>query len=368
MHPFIARRRHLSIYAVAWFPLSVFLAYLLHASGHLTWTDAIALALPLCLMYQFMSLSAWYSCKSAPLDRADPYRLVLTHLTAAALVSFLWIEFGKIIALGLSRFAALSDLHSQYAIALPVVFAAGILLYLLAVAVFYIFLAVEANREAQVRVIQTTVLARDAELKALKAQVNPHFLFNSLNSISALTSVDPAKAREMCILLADFLRMTLGLGEKSSIPLGEELHLLEHFLAIEKVRFGARLEMREDIEEQTRSALIPALLLQPLLENAVTHGIANLLEGGTISLTARSTADRLMILIENTCDFEATTIRRGGLGLTNVRSRLDARYGKASDMRVTMEASSFKVLLTLPLEIASALVPSESVAEEQPSR
>ncbi len=185
---------------------------------------------------------------------------MLTHVIAAALVSFLWVQLAKVIAFGLSRFAPLSDLSSHYGIAPPVLFAAGMLLYLLAVAYYYVILSLEASREAQERVMQSTVLARDAELKALKAQVNPHFLFNSLNSISALTSIDPAKAREMCILLAEFLRMTLGLGEKSSIPLGEELHLLERFLAIEKVRFGARLEMREDIQEQSKAALIPALL------------------------------------------------------------------------------------------------------------
>ena len=368
MHPLIASRRSLSLYAAAWLPLSVFLAYLLHASGHLAWGDAFALAVPLCLIYQFMCLSAWYSCKSAPLERTEPFRLVLTHFTAAALVSFLWIELGKLIALGLARFAPFRDLFSRYSTALPVVFAAGILLYLLAVADFYIILAVEANREAQARVMQSTVLARDAELKALKAQVNPHFLFNSLNSISALTSIDPAKAREMCLLLAEFLRMTLGLGEKSTIPLGEELHLLENFLAIERVRFGHRLEMRKNIQEQSKTAQIPALLLQPLVENAVTHGIANLLDGGTISLTARTTTDHLTIIIENTCDPDATAIRRGGLGLRNVRSRLEARYGKEADMRVTTEAGNFKVQLTLPLDIAPSSTSTEAVAEAQPSR
>lgn len=368
MHPLIARSGRLTIYAVAWIPLSIFLAYLLHASGHLTWTNALALALPLCLVYQFMCLSAWYSCKSAPLERTDPLRLLLTHVTAAALVSALWIELGKFVAYALSHFAVFSELGSQYSTALPVLFAAGLLLYLLAVAYYYVILSLEASREAQARVMESTVLARDAELKALKAQVNPHFLFNSLNSISALTSIDPAKAREMCILLAEFLRMTLGLGEKSSISLGEELLLLEHFLAIEKVRFDSRLEMREDIQEHSKSALIPALLLQPLVENAVTHGIANLLDGGIISLTARSTSQHLTIIIENTCDLDATVIRRGGRGLANVRSRLEARYSKEADMRVTADAGTFKVQLTLPMEIAPAPAAIESFAEEQKTR
>ena len=347
MHPLLARSR-LSIYTVAWIPLSLFLGYLLHSAAHLTWLASIALAFPLCLVYQFMCLSAWYSCKSAPLGRTNAARL------------------GKVLAFGLSRFTALRDLNSRYVTAIPVLFAAGFLLYLLAVAYYYVILSLEASREAQARVMESTVLARDAELKALKAQVNPHFLFNSLNSISALTSIDPAKAREMCILLAEFLRMTLGLGEKSSIPLGEELHLLERFLAIEKVRFGSRLEMRENIQAETKTALIPPLLLQPLIENAVTHGIANVLDGGVISLTARCTAERLTVAVENTCDPDASYVRRGGLGLANVRRRLEARYGNEADMRVAIEAGIFKVQLSLPLEIVS--VPIAETLQEEAAR
>ncbi|MGA2419525.1 MAG: histidine kinase [Candidatus Acidiferrum sp.] len=368
MHPLLARPGRFPAYAVAWVPVTIFVTYLLRASGKLSWTEALVLALPLCLVYLFICLSAWYSCKSAPLDRTDPIRLVLTHIAAAAVESFLWVELGRLIPYALSRFSAFSDLSSRYAAALPVLFAAGILIYLLAIAYYYVILSLDASREAQARIMETTILARDAELKALKAQVNPHFLFNSLNSINALTSIDPAKAREMCILLAEFLRMTLGLGEKSSIPLGEELHLLERFLAIEKVRFGARLEMREDIQAQAKTAQIPALILQPLVENAVTHGIANLLDGGIITLTARSTADRLTIIVENTCDLDATSIRRGGLGLANVRSRLDARYGKEADMRVTAESGTFKVQLSLPIEIAPAEVRPEALEAEEKIR
>jgi LytS/YehU family sensor histidine kinase len=175
-------------------------------------------------------------------------------------------------------------------------------------------------------------------------------LFNSLNSISALTSSDPGKAREMCILLAEFLRMTLGLGEKSSIPLAEELSLVHRFLAIEKVRFGERLQMAEEVAEDCKTLLIPPLLLQPLIENAVTHGIANLPDGGSVRLAAECQAGRLSILVENTFDAEATPSHRNGMGLQNVRQRLEARYPKQASMRVTADATQFQVRLSLPAE------------------
>jgi LytS/YehU family sensor histidine kinase len=228
------------------------------------------------------------------------------------------------------------------------------LLYLLAIAYHYVILSLEASREAEARVMETNILARDAELKALKAQVNPHFLFNSLNSISALTSVDPAKARAMCILLSEFLRMTLGLGEKSVIPLSEELALLDRFLAIEKVRFGTRLRVEENIQEESKALLVPPLVLQPLVENAVVHGIANLPEGGAIRLVSQTQDGRLSITIENTFDPESTPARRSGMGLTNVRRRLEGRYAADASMRVDTQADRFRVELSLPAETGDA--------------
>src|SRR5208282_7816 len=232
----------------------------------------------------------------------------------------------------------------------PLLFATGVLLYLLAVGFHYVLLALEASREAEARMMQASVLARDAELRALKAQVNPHFLFNSLNSISALTTSDPAKAREMCILLGDFLRRTLGLGEKPAIPLEEEMSLVHAFLAVEKIRYGDRLQMEESIDPQALGAQVPPLLLQPLVENAVSHGIANLVEGGWIRLAAKRHDGILDIVVENLFDPEAPRRRRNGVGLANVRQRLEARYGNQASFSTTAAGDRFRVAISLPVE------------------
>src|SRR6202035_5338299 len=224
---------------------------------------------------------------------------------------------GRWYARALATYPSFQGLDARYDSHFGVILVSGVLLDLMVVGFFYVLIAIEASRAAEAQVLETTVLARDAELKALKAQVNPHFLFNSLNSISALTSVDPARAREMCILLAEFLRMTLGLGEKASIPLSEELSLLHRYLAIERVRFGARLRMEEEVQEASKSIQLPPLLLQPLVENAITHGIANLPDGGHVRLSGQSQNGRVLLAIENTFDPESTPMRKGGLGLKN---------------------------------------------------
>ena len=215
------------------------------------------------------------------------------------------------------------------------------LLYSVSVASHYALLAVQASREAELQ-------ARDAELRALKAQINPHFLFNSLNSITALTAIDPAKAREMCILLSDFLRKTLGLGERESISWREELQLAQTYLDVEQVRFGARLRVEMNVDDVCADCLVPPLVLQPLIENAVKHGIATLVEGGTIRVESHVNDGLLAVSVENGFDPESPAPRRHGLGLRNVRSRLETRFGDAARLTSRSENNHFRAEIVVP--------------------
>jgi two-component system, LytTR family, sensor histidine kinase AlgZ len=351
MHPLLTRRSYLGAYLAVWLPLGCLLVFLIKVSGGIGTLEAAVIVVPMAVLFAAACLSAWYTCRATPLRSSGMARVFVTHLVAAFLLSFVWAQMGRLYARALAISPSFQGLDARYDAHSAILIVSGVLLYLVNVGFFYVLIALEASRAAEASVFETSVLARDAELKALKAQVNPHFLFNSLNSISALTSSDPAKAREMCILLAEFLRMTLGLGEKSSIPLSEELSLVHRFLAIEKVRFGSRLQMTEEIAEDCQTMLIPALLLQPLIENAVTHGIANLPDGGSLRLKVARRGGRLSILVENTFDAEATPSHRNGMGLQNVRQRLEARYPKQASMRVTADASQFQVSLSLPAEL-----------------
>jgi two-component system sensor histidine kinase AlgZ len=360
MHPFLTPINRLGLYLLAWAPLTAILIYVMARPGGLGWLDATVLVVPLCLIYEGVCLSAWYSCKGAPIRRTPARRLFLTHTIAASVLSLLWVQAAKLIAYFLSQLHALQGLNQKFAPQAPLLFAAGFLMYSLAVASHYLILEMEESRAAEARVLETSIFARDAELKALRAQINPHFLFNSLNSISALTSKDPAKAQEMCILLADFLRMTLGLGEKALVPLSEEFELLRRFLAIEKARFGDRLCVEAHVETQAQACLVPPLILQPLVENAIIHGIAGLPAGGTVRLSAECSGGQLHLSIENSVDPDAVPSRKGGLGLANVRQRLDARYGKEASMNTIAEEEFFRVTLSLPADSIDAPAVDES--------
>ncbi len=350
MHPILGQFRRMVLYLVAWIPLAALLAFLLDTTRAIGLREAVALAFPLCFVYAFVCLSAWYPCRVTPLEHTNLSKFLVTHLSGAVVATALWILAGRLLVIELAESPSFRGLDHRYTAEIPLLVGTGILFYLLSVAFYYILLGIEASRDAEARWLQASMLAREAELRALKAQVNPHFLFNSLNSISALTGSDPSKAREMCILLGDFLRRTLGLGEKSAIPLGEELSLIHAFLAVEKIRFGARLNMVENVDQGAMNMNIPPLLLQPLVENAVAHGIANLIDGGCIRLDVALRDGDLSILVENTFDPEAPLRRRNGVGLANVRQRLEARYGNHAKFGAEAAGTSFRVALEFPAE------------------
>jgi two-component system, LytTR family, sensor histidine kinase AlgZ len=293
--------------------------------------------------------SAAFSCKTAPLGKTPAWRVLLIHTTTAVILTFFWIKVGGIVASSFDA-AGWKGTYEEYSKRTNMLYAAGELFYLLGVAVQYGLIAHKENQAAQERAVESSMRAREAELSALKAQINPHFLYNSLNSISALTSIDASRARDMCVSLADFLRLTLGMGEKALIPLREEVGLLEKYCAIEKVRFGERLTVKEEIQEEAKECLLPPLLLQPLFENAVVHGIAQMPEGGWIRLKAARNGTRMSVTVENSWDPEAGSSRKNGVGLKNVQRRLEARYGNEAQLSASAEDDVFRVSLSFPAE------------------
>jgi len=152
----------------------------------------------------------------------------------------------------------------------------------------------------------------------------------------------------MCIRLSDFLRNTLGLGERASISWREELQLARTYLDVEQVRFGARLQVEMDVDDACADCMVPPLVLQPLIENAVKHGIATLVDGGTIKVEGRVNQGLLEISVENGFDPDSPAPRRHGLGLRNVRSRLETRFGAEARLTAHTDTNHFRAEMILP--------------------
>jgi hypothetical protein len=349
VHPILGRIDRLALYLGTWLTMCVLVAGVFTRFG-LGWTEALALLVPLFLVYAFVCLSAWYVSRATPLTTSGALRVLISSVLAAAFASGLWLGLTRAWMAVLSQ-TAFAPAAERYAQQLPFLFAFGVLLYLLSLAVHYVLLAIETAREAERRQLELEILTREAELRALRAQIDPHFLFNSLNSISALTGSDASGARRMCLLLGEFLRNTLDVSARRRIPLAEELALADRYLSIEQVRFGSRLQIERRVDEDASQCLVPPLLLQPLVENAVTHGIARLLEGGVIRVDVSRHDGRLAIVIENPCDEDAAAARSGGLGLDNVRSRLAATFGRDARIDAHAAAGRFRVELSLPVHV-----------------
>ena len=339
MHPILTRPVYFFAYLSAWVPLGAMIAMLVSISARLVSSETIALVAPMTLVFAYTCLSPWYLCRSFPLRTTPLWKLFTHHTLAALLCSSAIIVLGRCLALLLS--GMFPKLDVRFSAAVPVCAAVLFLIYELSIALHYVYLALQSSREAQ-------VLAREAELRALRSQVNPHFLFNSLHSISALTTADPAKAREMCVRLSDYLRRSLKLGDRDAIPFDEELDLAEHYLDVEQVRFGKRLRVVRQIDPSCADCEAPPLLVQPLVENAVKHGISTLIEGGEITMTSRCAEGRMSFTVENPYDPDSRSARSNGIGLANVRNRLRARYGNAGALEIDSSDGRYRATLSFP--------------------
>ncbi|KAA0226125.1 sensor histidine kinase [candidate division KSB1 bacterium] len=348
MHPLLAHKNRLGLYLIAWVLMGVLLAALVKFMANLPWLEALVLALPLTMIYSFMCLPPWYLCREFPLTQTPPVKLALVYVVAAILSSASWLALGKGWSLLLARPDFFPSLAVQYEQVLPLFAGVGLMLFWLSVVGHYLVIAFETVRLNEKQALELQILAHEAELKALRAQIHPHFLFNSLNSISALTTIDPAAARLMCLRLADFLRQSLNLGAQDKISLAQELALAQDFLAIEQIRFGQRLQVAQNIAEESTACEVPPLLLQPLLENAINHGIAHLLEGGTITLEALRNGSYLKLAVQNPCDPERPSPRRAGIGLANVKKRLFTLFGADARVDIIDNTHDFRVELSLP--------------------
>jgi hypothetical protein len=352
VHPILASRSRLLPYLGAWLPIAGLLAGQLSLGDQVGWLEAMALAVPLCLVYAFVCLGAWYPCRALPLRRTSLARAAVAHLIGAAVSTGLWIGLARLLVLALGRrIPDLGGLASDLEGAGPLL-ATGTLLYLLSVALHYLLVAAEESRQAEQRALQAELASREAELEALRAQLDPHFLFNSLNSISSLITSDPAACRQMCVQLGAFLRGTLALGSRPAHPLADELELLRRYLSLERARFGQRLEVIEQIDPGCVQVAVPPLILQPLIENAIKHGIAGLLDGGTVELVAERVDEDLVLRVANPFDPDGRRRRGAGVGLENVRRRLLAACGPRAEMRVRAASEPehrFTVELRLPI-------------------
>ena len=265
----------------------------------------------------------------------DWKRSLAPHVAFAFAFAVAWASLGMLLALALHTFPAVPPLGRSYVgwIVITIPFAS--LLYVAVVAGVYAY-----RYSAQLA---------EARLGALRMQLNPHFLFNSLNTVLVLVrEKETGAASRMLELLGESLRQLLRTDRPQEVPLAEELRFLERYLAIEQVRFSDRLRVEWSIDDRAPEALVPDLILQPLVENAIRHGVSKRAEGGTIAVGARIVGHELEVTIrDDGAGVDAG--EREGVGLSNTKERLRALYGAAASVTIqTLEPRGTEVTLRIP--------------------
>jgi two-component sensor histidine kinase/branched-subunit amino acid transport protein len=337
------QRRFLLWYAASWGAFTLVYAGLLLPETDRTVAAAVRDAVEALVPAALLGLGVWRLSERLPWGRRRTLRFAAVHVIAALVYTAIWSGSTTLQIAVWSTPAALAGYLKR---SLGWQLLQGVMVYSVLAGIAYL---IQVDR----RLSEQRALATRAELQALRAQLNPHFLFNTLHSITALVHNDPAAVEEALLRFSSLLRYVLDANHQASddVSLEEELRFVHSYLALERLRLGDRLAFSEEIEPDALECVLPALTLQPLVENAVRHGIAPRVGGGLVGLRAALAGDDLVIEVSDDgvgADSQAVE-RASGLGLRLVRQRLAVRFQRDDMTRVeTRPGGGFLVRLTLP--------------------
>lgn len=292
-----------------------------------------------------LGIAIWYVVRYNDPEKSPGIQIFTSHVLAALVFTVSWLLVSGIIAKILVN-TSLYDDYLNNQLSARVEF--GLLFYALLVSIYYINVYSQHNREKQLKEAELQNQVRKAELSALKSQINPHFLFNSLNSIASLTLTNPEKAHGMVIALSDFMRYSLRNHQDDMVTLEVELRNIGLYLQIEKIRFGDNLVYHFEVEEECYKHLIPNLILQPIFENAIKYGIYEASERVEITLKAIKLHDRMEIKVINDFDAESVPLKGEGVGLANIYDRLRLLYGSSRLLTIERGKTRFSVTMDIP--------------------
>lgn len=340
-------KNHLEIvYLILWVALGVIHFSLLYFGYGLSILVAFGDSLVFNALFAIIGSGLWFMVRYSNLQTKTKAELALYHITGAAAAIFVWMMAGHLILNTLFPEDQFYQSFLSNTVFLRIV--AGLMFYALLVSIFYLLINFRELKEKSQREAQLTGLLKEAELNLLRSQIRPHFLFNSLNSISALTMTNPAKAQEMVIKLSEFMRYSLNFPDNMTGTLEKELYNAELYLDIEKVRFGSRLAFEKDVQTEALGWNVPVMILQPLVENSVKYGVYESEETTVIRLEARVLENELEMRIGNSYGL-GTMIKKGtGTGLKNIRGRLLNLYGTGSLMKINQTENYFEVIIRIP--------------------
>ncbi len=308
-------------------------------SGELIYSLLSIYIIVLSIAHLFRSLIVKLNWFSLSIVRLIPRILIATFI------------IGVIIYFLKSIVVEIIIVQNQYEFSLSEAFPAIIswaLLYLIWSLLYFLFHFFNNYKKEEIKNLTWQAAKNEIELNKLKSQLNPHFVFNSMNSIRALVDEDPALAKNAITQLSNVLRNSLLMGSKKLIPLGDEMKLVNDYLGLEKTRFEERLTIIRKIGVETETFLVPPLMVQTIVENGIKHGTSRLPEGGTIEITTSIINNKLEILIYNSGYYDKELKSETGFGLVNTIQRLELLFGNAASFEIINENNKVKSKLSIP--------------------
>jgi len=345
-HPFITNPRLALFYGIFWLMASaVMMLILVFANGLDYWASFVEVFTQM-ITFAVIGTSIWYIIRFSTIENNSAFKVILANIIGASIIVFIWMYIGVV----LTKLLNPDAMEWMQRGMINRIFG-GYMLYMIYLVFFYAVNYYFSFKEKVRNEGKLIALVKEAELHALKSQINPHFLFNSLNSISSLTMTDPARAQEMVINLSQLMRYSLKHDQHEKVLLKQELENNKLYLAIEKVRFGSKLNPAFDIDEKCLQTNIPNMILQPLYENAIKYGVYEATEPVEVKTVCRCNEDFLQVTIKNSYDKNVLSKRGEGIGLRNIRDRLQILYGNPHLLKLEDNGKEFTVTLTIPQKI-----------------
>lgn len=356
MHPIFSSARTLGLALAFWGLVAALICAVLAAlappssssQAHLLGFDTALFAWPWYAVLLFFCLPSYAIAERLPWRGQALWQAVAAQVSAALIaLSFWWfcgvLWFKLVQASGwFVTEAPPSPSRAHLLLALTV--------YCVSSMWHWLYIQLQQNNDQHQGDLQQRLLVSEVELQAIKATLHPHFLYNSLNMLADLALVAPQKVRGLCIQLADFLRYSLRFAERAEVSFEDELMHIDNYLKIEKERCAERLQLEWQIAEASRSCRVFPLLLLPLVENAVKHGIGSAIEPGFIRLRADVVDKRLVLELRNSFDPLGAPVKGTGHGLSSLRKRLEHHYGRAAVFSAGAETREFYVSISVPAE------------------
>lgn len=344
LNPITSNKYYLINYSLVWVIIIGAHFAVLHWYYKLSIVFSVADSLLFNVFFAFLGISLWYLVRYNKVNQ-NFIRLFTSHVVSSLLIVGLWLISGYLILkYAINEYQYLTFLDGSF----PWRIVSGMFYYSLFILVYYVVVYYQDIQQKIKEEVNLKTLIKEVELNALKNQINPHFLFNSLNSVSSLTITSPEKAQEMIIKLSEYLRYSLSNEEQQMTTLKTELENIKLYLEIEKIRFGDRLNFQFNCEEETLVAIIPAMILQPLFENAIKHGVYESVDRVDVVLDAELYENNLHISLTNDFDLKSKMTKGEGIGLKNIRERLFLIYKKNDLLKMDKLENKFIIKLNVP--------------------